>query len=108
MTVFIAMPAPPQKRPAGSFWKGPRKNFNGPGREPYMRITAADGKPLLDMQGWEMGELNDKDGDRQLNDDRRPEDPHRPTTGLTAQNRPALSEGIPPGHVMCLPTIPHG
>ena len=75
MTVFLAMPAPPQKRPAGSFWKGPRKNFNGPGREPYMRITTADGKPLLDMQGWEMGELNDKDDDRQLNYDRRPEDP---------------------------------
>lgn len=75
MTVFLAMPAPRQKRPDGSFWKGPRKNFNGPGREPYMRITAADGKPLLDMQGWEMGELNDKDGDRQLNYDRGPEDP---------------------------------
>lgn len=83
MTVFIAMPGPPQKRPDGSFWKGPRKNFNGPGREPYMRITAADGKRLLDMLGWEMGELNDKDGDRQLNYDRWPEDPQFYRVGAT-------------------------
>lgn len=48
-----------------------------------MRITAADSKPLLSMQGWEMGELNDKDGNRQLNYDRRPEDPPFYQVGAT-------------------------
>jgi len=83
LSVFVAMPAPPQKRPDGSIWRGPRKNFNGPGREPLMTINTIDGKPLLAMQGWEMGELNDKDGNRQLNDDRRPEDPQFYRVGAT-------------------------
>jgi alpha-D-xyloside xylohydrolase len=83
MAVFIAMPPPPQKRPDGSIWRGPRKIFNGPGREPLIKITTADGKPLLDLQGWEMGELNDKDGNRELNNDRRPEDPEFYRVGAT-------------------------
>jgi len=40
-----------------------------------MSIKGADGERLLDMRGWEMAELNDKDGDRQLDNDRRPQDP---------------------------------
>ncbi|WP_263352986.1 glycoside hydrolase family 31 protein [Acidicapsa acidisoli] len=83
MTLFLAAPAPPQKRPDGSFWRGPKKNYNGVGREPYLIITAADGKPLLKMQGWEMAELNDKDGDSQLNNDRRSQDPQFYRVGAT-------------------------
>jgi alpha-D-xyloside xylohydrolase len=83
LNVFIASPAPPRRRPDGSFWKGPRKNFNGADREPYMTITGGDGKPLLNMEGWEMAELNDKDGDRQLDNDRRPEDPPFYRVGAT-------------------------
>jgi len=83
MTLFLAAPAPPQKRPDGSFWRGPKKNYNGVGREPYLTITASDGKPLLKMQGWEMAELNDKDGDSQLNNDRRSQDPQFYRVGAT-------------------------
>jgi alpha-D-xyloside xylohydrolase len=83
MRLFLAAPAPPQKRPDGSFWRGPKKNYNGVGREPYLTITAADGKPLLKMQGWEMAELNDKDGDSQLNNDRRSQDPQFYRVGAT-------------------------
>ncbi len=75
MTVFFGAPVPAPPRPDGSIWKGPKKGFNGSAHGPYMRITGADGKSVLDMQGWEMAELNDKDGDRQLENDRRPEDP---------------------------------
>lgn len=83
MTIFIAAPAPPRRRPDGSFWKGPVKNFNGADRGSYMTITGPDGKQLLNMEGWEMAELNDKDGDRQLNNDRRPEDPPFYRVGAT-------------------------
>lgn len=83
MTVFVATPAPPRRRPDGSFWKGPRKEFNGADRGPYLTVTGADGKPLVSMLGWEMAELNDKDGDRQLNNDRRPEDPQFYRVGAT-------------------------
>jgi alpha-D-xyloside xylohydrolase len=83
MTVFVATPAPPTHRPDGSIWRGPKKNFNGIGRAPYLSITGADGKTLLDMQGWEMAELNDKDGDRQLDNDRRPQDPQFYRVGAT-------------------------
>ncbi|HZL50557.1 MAG TPA: TIM-barrel domain-containing protein [Terracidiphilus sp.] len=74
MSVHFTTPPPPQRRPDGSLWNGPRKNFGAFGRGPYMTVTAADGTILLTMQGWEMAELNDKDGDRLLNNDRRPED----------------------------------
>jgi alpha-D-xyloside xylohydrolase len=74
MSVHFTTPPPPQRRPDGSLWNGPRKNFGAFGRGPYMTVTAADGTTLLTMQGWEMAELNDKDGDRLLNNDRRPED----------------------------------
>jgi len=83
MTVFVAAPAPPRRRPDGSFWTGPRKNYGGFAGEPLMTITGADGKPLLVLQGWEMAELNDKDGDSQLNFDRRPEDPKFYRVGAT-------------------------
>jgi alpha-D-xyloside xylohydrolase len=74
MIVSIANSAPPQKRPDGTIWRGPKKNYNGVGREPYLTVSSSDGKILLAMQGWEMAELNDKDGDSQLNNDRRPQD----------------------------------
>ena len=83
MNVFLAAPAPPRPRPDGSFWKGPRKNFNGADRGPYMAITGPDGKLLVNLLGWEMGELNDKDGDTQLNHDRRPDDPQFYRVGAT-------------------------
>jgi alpha-D-xyloside xylohydrolase len=83
MTVFIGAPAPPRKSPDGSIWHGLRKNFSGSGAGPFMSITGADGKPLLDMRGWEMAQLNDKDADRQLENDRRPEDPPFYRVGAT-------------------------
>jgi alpha-D-xyloside xylohydrolase len=83
MSVLLPPPVPPRRRPDGSIWRGPRKNFGGPGGEPFIRITGADGKPLLTMLGWEMAELNDKDGDSQLNFDRRPQDPPFYRVGAT-------------------------
>ncbi len=83
MTVVVAAPAPPPRRPDGTFWHGPRKNFNGADRGPYLTIADSSGKPLLDMEGWEMAELNDKDGDSQLNYDRRPTDPKFYRVGAT-------------------------
>ena len=83
MTVFVGKPAPPQRRPDGTIWRGPTKNFNGVGRGPYLTVTGADGKTLVQMQGWEMAELNDKDGDRQLDNDRRPDDPPFYRVGAT-------------------------
>ena len=74
MSVHFATPPPLQRRPDGSYWNGPRKTFGAFGRGPYMTVTAGDGTPLLTMQGWEMAEMNDKDGNRLLNNDRRPED----------------------------------
>lgn len=74
MTVFIPQPAPLRRRPDGSFPTGPYKNFFGTDHNPYMTIMGADGKDLLNMRGWEMAALNDKDGDAQLKYDRRPED----------------------------------
>ena len=83
LTVFIAAPATPQRRPDGSFPRGPRKNFGGFNRGPFMTVTGADGKPVMDMLGWEMGVLNDKDDNSQLNYDRRPEDPQFYQVGAT-------------------------
>jgi len=83
MTVFIAAPAPPRRRPDGTYWKGPQKNFFGAEHGPYMTVTGADGKPLLDMLGWEMAVLNSKDGDTDLNYDRRPTDPEFYRVGAT-------------------------
>ena len=82
MSLFFAAPAPPVRRPDGTFFHGPQKNFNGPSHGPYLSISA-DGKPLLDMLGWEMAVLNDKDGDRDLENDRRPEDPPFYRVGAT-------------------------
>ena len=83
ISVFIAAPVPPQRRPDGSFSRGPRRNFGGFNRGPFMTVTGADGKPLMNMLGWEMGVLNDKDDDSQLNYDRRPEDPQFYQVGAT-------------------------
>jgi alpha-D-xyloside xylohydrolase len=83
MTVSVSTPAPPQIRPDGSVWKGPKKNFSGADHGPYLTIATPDGKPLLQMEGWEMAELNDKDGDSQLNADRRPQDPPFYRVGAT-------------------------
>lgn len=83
MSIFIAAAAPPQIRPDGSVWHGPKKSFSGAGHGPYLRITTEDGKPLLDMLSWEMAELNDKDGDTELAYDRRPQDPPFYRVGAT-------------------------
>ena len=83
MTLIFPPPAPPRRRPDGSIWNGPRKGFGGSGGEPFLRVTGTDGKPLLTMQSWEMAELNDKDGDSQLNSDRRPQDPPFYRVGAT-------------------------
>ena len=83
MTIMVSAPAPPRPRPDGTFWRGPRKNFNGAERGPYLTITGPDGKQLIDMEGWEMAELNDKDGDSQLKYDRRPTDPKFYRVGAT-------------------------
>jgi len=39
-----------------------------------MAITTGYGTPLITMQGWEMAEMNDKDGNRLLNNDCRPDE----------------------------------
>jgi alpha-D-xyloside xylohydrolase len=83
IAVFIAAPAPPRRRPDGSYWHGPRKDYSGAGRGTYLTVTRADGTPLLNMLGWEMAELNGKDGDTQLNYDRRPQDPPFYRVGAT-------------------------
>ena len=83
MTVFVAVPPPPRKRPDGSIFKGPRKYFGGPSGEPFISFAGSDGKPLLKMLGWEMAVLNDKDGDSDLRYDRRPQDPEFYRVGAT-------------------------
>ncbi len=82
-TVFVALPPPPQRRPNGSFAVGPRKNFGGSSGSSFMSFTGENGKPLLDMLGWEMAVLNDKDDDSQLKYDRRPSDPPFYQVGAT-------------------------
>ena len=49
--------------------------FNG--STPYVGVSfkTADGKPLLQMNGWEMAEPNYKDGNHDVLSDRRPTDP---------------------------------
>jgi alpha-D-xyloside xylohydrolase len=60
LTVFIAAPATPQRRPDGSFPRGPRKNFGGFNRGPFMTVTGADGKPVTGYAG-----LGDGSAERQ-------------------------------------------
>jgi hypothetical protein len=43
ISVFIAAPVPPQRRPDGSFAPGPRKYFGGFNRGPFMTVAGADG-----------------------------------------------------------------
>ena len=83
ISVFIAAAVSLPRRPDGSFPKGPRKYYGGFNRGPFMTVTGADGKPVLDMLGREMGVLNDKDDNSQLNYDRRPEDPQFYQVGAT-------------------------
>ncbi len=83
LTVFVALPPPPQRRPNGSFAVGPRKNFGGANGSSFMTFTGSDGRPLLDMAGWEMAVPNDKDDDTQLKYDRRPSDPPFYEVGAT-------------------------
>src|ERR1035437_4780789 len=40
MTLFFAAPAPPTRRPDGTFYRGPQRNFNGAHRGAYLSITA--------------------------------------------------------------------
>jgi hypothetical protein len=48
-----------------------------------MTVTGADGNPLLEMLGWEMGVLNDKDDNSQLKYNRQPEDKQFYQVGAT-------------------------
>jgi alpha-D-xyloside xylohydrolase len=83
ISVFIAAPVPAQPRPDGSFFRGPRRNFGGFNRGPFMTVKGADGEQLLNMLGWQMGVLNDKDDDSQLNYNRRQEDKQFYQVGAT-------------------------
>jgi len=55
--------------------------FNGSVPWVGLRITLADGNPLVDMQGWSMAVPNYKDGTAGLSYDRRPSDPAFYTVG---------------------------
>jgi len=55
--------------------------FNGSAPYVDLRIASADGKPLVNMQGWSMAVPNYKDGTAALNNDRRSTDPPFYTVG---------------------------
>jgi len=82
MTIFIPADRPPQPRPK-NYIEGTEKYFGGSAPGTNVRITGADGKTLLDMQGWEMAVPNHKDGNADLQYDRRPEDPPFYEVGAT-------------------------
>ncbi len=71
LTVSLA-PAPPSsggKKPETANF------FSGSTGYVGLNITTSDGKQLLRLNGWQMSELNYKDGNRDLEYDRRPTDP---------------------------------
>src|ERR1700744_6206844 len=51
------------------------KYFNGSTPGAPVTVTTPDGKTLLDMQGWQMSVPNNKDGNAQIVNDKRPSDP---------------------------------
>jgi len=51
------------------------KFFNGSAPSAHVTFRSADGKKLLEMNGWGMAVLNYKDGDADIAHDRRPSDP---------------------------------
>jgi alpha-D-xyloside xylohydrolase len=51
------------------------KFFNGSTPWAHVRVSTPDGQKLVEMNGWGMAVLNNKDGDTQLRYDRRPSDP---------------------------------
>ena len=55
--------------------------FNGSAPWVGLEIKTADGKRLIDLQGWSMAVPNFKDGTAWLNNDRRPEDARFYTVG---------------------------
>ena len=50
------------------------KFFNGSTPGVGLSIKTPEGKPILEMQGWQMSEPNYKDGNHQVLNDRRPQD----------------------------------
>jgi alpha-D-xyloside xylohydrolase len=57
--------------------------FNGSTPDVGLSIALGNGKPLLQMTGWQMAVPNYKDGTSQLNYDRRPTDPPFFTVGAS-------------------------
>ena len=64
------------------------KFFNG--SAPYLGLSmrTCEGRPLLDLRGWQMAEPNYKDGTAQINNDRRSSDPPFFTVGATFSAAP--------------------
>ena len=73
MTVTIA-PDDPKHTPSGTS-ADIAKFFNGSTPGVGVSITSEDGRPLLQMQGWQMSVPNHKDGNADILYDRRPSDP---------------------------------
>ncbi len=82
MAVVVSIPQPPRPR-AKNYVEGTEKYFGGSTPGANVLITGADGKTLLDMNGWEMAVPNNKDGNAGLKYDRRPEDPPFYEVGAT-------------------------
>jgi len=81
LTVTVA-PQSPRRVPAGT--QGDiAKFFSGSTPGVGIRIARADGKPLVQMQSWQMAVPNYKDGTSQVDYDRRPTDPPFFTVGAT-------------------------
>lgn len=62
--------------------------FNGSAPWIGLSVHTADGKRLLDLQGWQMAVPNYKDGTADLRYDRRPSDPPFYTVGASFQAAP--------------------
>ncbi len=72
LAVSVAASGP--QRPATGTQGDIAKFFNGSAPWVGLRITAADGKRLIDLESWGMAVPNFKDGTAWLNNDRRPQD----------------------------------
>jgi alpha-D-xyloside xylohydrolase len=74
LTVTLKGPRSGGRRPPQSVMD-PGKYFSGSTPGADISFTTPDGKTIAEMNGWSMSVLNHKDGNSQLNYDRRPTDP---------------------------------
>jgi alpha-D-xyloside xylohydrolase len=71
------------ERNSGSHANDAEPMFSGSTNYVGLNIATADGKQLVHLNGWQMSVPNSKDGNRQLEDDRRPTDPPFFTVGAS-------------------------